>query len=208
MVLNQDEKPVAGAQIVVLPSNGKLRAATGVRDENRRARRRNGGAAALRRRHAGRPTSPAGMLGFAANLGCSATARWSRRATAASRSARRPAAATAGFHRDYAWGGSQALELAAGKCCEGVLVTMHTGGGLEGNVTDRHGRPLAQAIVAAFSPGAFGGGSANSGGLYQGETDAKGDYTIKHVTAGSYFVVVTRGDAELNHCAEALPKSY
>jgi protocatechuate 3,4-dioxygenase beta subunit len=103
------------------------------------------------------------------------------------------------FQREFAWGGSEPLELVAGKVCEGVLVKMHTGGGIEGNVTDRHGRPLAQAIVAAFSPGAFGGGgSASSGGLYQGETDGKGDYTIQHVTAGSYFVVVTRGDAELN----------
>ncbi len=202
-VVNQDGKPVPGAQIVVVPAGGRLRAAPGVREENRRMRRRSGGR--------GGPFGgggmfgdadelPPGMLGFAANLGLLGER------TVVSRSdgsfeilgAEPGSARLQAFQRQYAWGGSEPFELVAGKSCEGITVTMHAGGGIEGNVTDRHGRPLPQAIVAAFSPGAFSGSTANSGGLYEGETDAKGDYAIRHITPGSYFVVVTRGDAELN----------
>jgi protocatechuate 3,4-dioxygenase beta subunit len=203
-VLDRDGKPVGGAQIVVVPEGGKLRAAPGVREANRRERRRAGG----RNGPFGgggllgnSDELPPGMLGFAANLGLlgDRTAISHRDGSFEITGAEAGNARLQAFQREFAWGGSEPLELVAGKVCEGVLVKMHTGGGIEGNVTDRHGRPLAQAIVAAFSPGAFGGGgSASSGGLYQGETDGKGDYTIQHVTAGSYFVVVTRGDAELN----------
>jgi protocatechuate 3,4-dioxygenase beta subunit len=202
-VENQDGHPVAGAQVVVVPASGRLRAAPGVRDENRRMRRRAGG-------NRGGPFGggmlggadelPPGMLGFAANLGLLGD----RSVVSRTDGSFEIAGAEAGsvrlqaFQRDYAWGGSETFELVEGKAREGVTVTMHAGGGLEGTVTDRHGRPLSQAIVAAFSPGAFAGSSANAGGLYEGETDQKGDYAIRHITPGSYFVVVTRGDAELN----------
>ena len=203
-VVNQDGKPVAGAQLVVLPAGGRLRTAPGVREENRRMRKQAGGprggpfggGGML----GGSDELPPGMLGFAANLGLlgdravASHSDGSFEITGAEPGSLRLQA----FQREYAWGGSESFELVEGKTRDGVLVTMHSGGGIEGNVTDRHGRPLPQAIVAAFSPGAFAGSSANAGGLYEGETDAKGDYTIKHVTPGSYFVVVTRGDAALN----------
>jgi len=200
--VNQDGKPVAGAQIVVIPENGRLKTEPAVREERRRMRQRNGGR--------GGPfgggmlgdsdeLSP-GMLGFAANLGMLGD----RAVHSRSDGSFEILGADAGsmrlqaFHRDYAWGRSEPFQLVEGKACEGVAVILHAGGGIEGNVTDRHGRPLPRAIVAAFSPGAFGGSTANSGGIYSGETDPKGDYAIRHVTPGSYFVVVTRGDAALN----------
>ncbi|MBK7645310.1 MAG: carboxypeptidase regulatory-like domain-containing protein [Planctomycetes bacterium] len=201
--VDQDGKPVAGAQIVVAPSSGALRMAPGVREENRRARRGGGsrrgpfgGGGML----GGSDQLPPGLLGFAANLGLLGD----RIAISKPDGRFEILGAEAGSvrlqasQRDYAWGSSEEFEVVAGAVRGGVVVTLHQGGGLEGNVTDRHGRALPQAIVAAFSPGAFAGNGANAGGLYQGETDAKGDYTIRRITPGSYFVVVTRGDAELN----------
>ena len=55
------------------------------------------------------------------------------------------------------------------------------------------------AIVLALSPANLAGqGNSTGGGLYQGNTDAQGKYSIEHVSAGSYFVLLTRGDGALN----------
>ena len=104
------------------------------------------------------------------------------------------------FHREQAWGTSPKLTLAAGGTVEGVRVEMHLGGGVEGTVSDRYGRPVAGDVVVALAPMAIGGMGNDSamGALYQGFTDAKGAYRISHMAAGSYFLVVTRGDEALN----------
>jgi protocatechuate 3,4-dioxygenase beta subunit len=104
------------------------------------------------------------------------------------------------FHREQAWGLSSKITLVAGGTVEGVRVEMHLGGGVEGTVSDRYGRPVAGDVVLALAPMAMGGmGSDRAmGALYQGFTDAKGAYRISHMAAGSYFLVVTRGDEALN----------
>ncbi len=200
-----DGKPVAGAQVVVVPGDGKLRASPGMREESqrrrqgRRARGPFGGGG-------GGPfgtgdSFPPALLGFAANMGMLGERTFVSKSDGSFEitGAEPGSVRLQAFHREYAWGSSPTVDIAAGRALEGVLVTMHEGGGLEGKVSDRHGRALPQAIVAAFSPAAFAGmGASNAGGLYEGETDAQGEYSIRHVSPGSYFVVVTRGDEELN----------
>jgi len=104
------------------------------------------------------------------------------------------------FHREQAWGVSPKFTLPAGGTIEGVRVEMHLGGGVEGLVSDRYGRPVASDVVLALAPMALGGAGCDKamGALYQGFTDAKGAYRISHMAAGSYFLVVTRGDEALN----------
>jgi protocatechuate 3,4-dioxygenase beta subunit len=73
------------------------------------------------------------------------------------------------------------------------------GGGVQGIVVDRHEKPVPGEIVVAVSPASMGGGSVTAGaGLYQGHSDANGAYMIEHMAPGSYFLVATRGDEDLN----------
>lgn len=204
-VEDADGKPVAGAQVVVVPEGGQLRAAPGMREESQRRRQRRGGRGPFGG-GAGGPfgtgdSFPPALLGFAANLGMLGERSFVSRGDGSFEILGADAGhvRVQAFHREYAWGASPPVETVAGRALDGVVVTMHEGGGLEGKVSDRHGRALPQAIVAAFSPAAFAGmGASNAGGLYEGETDAQGAYEIRHMTPGSYFVVVTRGDQELN----------
>jgi hypothetical protein len=202
LVLDPDGKPVVGAQVIALPADGKLEnsPATRMREETRRRGRRGpfGGGDPF---GAMGNTIPPGMTGFLANMGLLGDrAVLSRRDGSFELAGVDPGSVRVqAFHRDWAWGNSSNLEVAEGKSVENVLVRMHAGGGIEGKVTDRYARPLEGSIVVAFSPAAFAGnGVANAGGLYQGTTDKGGNYAIRHVSAGSYFVVVTRGDEDLN----------
>jgi hypothetical protein len=83
---------------------------------------------------------------------------------------------------------------------ENISIELPKGGGITGVVHDRHGLPVAEELVLAFSPQGFDPRStASSGaGLYQGRSDKQGAYSIKHVAPGSYFLVATRGDEDLN----------
>jgi protocatechuate 3,4-dioxygenase beta subunit len=68
-----------------------------------------------------------------------------------------------------------------------------------GRALDRFGRPVGGAIVIAASPANMSGeGRANGGALYQGRTDAAGQYRIERMAPGGYFLVLTRGDEALN----------
>lgn len=109
----------------------------------------------------------------------------------------------AAFHRDYAGGRSPAFELALEEPVGDVVIELKHGGSLWGRVTDPSDHPVPGAIVVAVSPGSMGGGrpatSTSAGGsLYQALADEDGYYEIAHVSGGSYFVSVTRGDAALN----------
>lgn len=109
----------------------------------------------------------------------------------------------AAFHRDYAGARSSEFELGVEEPVSGIVIELKRGGSLWGRVTDPSDRPVPGAIVVAASPGSFaggmGGGAASAGGsLYQGLSDADGYYEIAHVSGGSYFVSVTRGDEALN----------
>jgi protocatechuate 3,4-dioxygenase beta subunit len=77
---------------------------------------------------------------------------------------------------------------------------MSTGGGVEGKVKDRNGRPVAGVAVVALAPMAMSGmaGSPSEGALYEGQSDVEGRYRIVHMAAGTYFLFATRGDEALH----------
>jgi hypothetical protein len=102
-------------------------------------------------------------------------------------------------HRDYVLGKSATFELTTEAQPAPVEIVLSAGSGIFGQATDRFGRPVPGAIVLALSPANLAGeGSSTGGGIYQGNTDAEGRYSIEHVSAGGYFVVLTRGDQALN----------
>lgn len=102
------------------------------------------------------------------------------------------------FHREFASGSSELLTVTSEVPIEGVRVVMNGGSGLEGRVVDRFGRPVPDSIVVALAPNALGGGGdPSAGAIFQGHSDANGEYAIRHVSAGSYFLVATRGDEAL-----------
>ena len=102
-------------------------------------------------------------------------------------------------HRDYVLGRADPLRLSADATPPEVAITLSRGSGIFGTATDRFSRPVQGAIVLAVSPANLAGqGNSTGGGLYQGNTDPEGRYSIEHVSAGSYFVLLTRGDEALN----------
>ncbi len=98
--------------------------------------------------------------------------------------------------RDFAPLETEPFEFEPGARLEGVELVLSRGGGLEGRVTDRFGRPVANAIViASIPPGRDRQASAR---LYQGASDADGRYRVAPMRGGSYFLLVTRGDEQLS----------
>ncbi len=209
-VLDAAGKPVAGAQVVAQGSGagGKAR-------DRRRGRMQSMG----NRRSGGPPESPfgpmmeggadavdeipPGFLSIAAGMGVLGD----RAVTTSARGTFELVGVEPGefrvyaFHRDQAGGASEAQTMPAEGVLEGVVIRMRGGGAIVGSVTDRFGRPVPDQIVLAFSPAAFGGpggGGSAASGAYQGSTDDEGRYAIRHVGAGSYFLVATRGDEDLN----------
>ncbi len=213
-VLDAGGKPVVGAQVVQQSSSAGSQARERRREQSRRSGPRAGGG-----RRAGPPESPfgpmmsggsdgvddipPGFLGMAAGMGILGD----RAVTTDARGAFELVGVEPGslrvyaFHRDHAGGASEPQTMPAEGTLDGVVVKLRPGGSIVGSVTDRFGRPVPDQIVIAFSPAAFGGpggGSGVSSGAYQGSTDAEGHYEIRHVGAGSYFLVATRGDEDLN----------
>lgn len=212
IVLDANGDPVAGAQVVAQRSGGGDQAR-----ERRRDRMR--GMEPGRRGRGGPPESPfgpmmsgggdstdeipAGFLSIAAGMGMlgdravMTNARGAFELTAVEAGSFRVHA----FHREHAGGSSEAKSMPAEGVLENVVVKLLPGGAIVGTVTDRFGRPVRDQLVLAFSPAAFGGpggGGSAASGAYQGSTDAEGRYAIRHVGAGSYFLVATRGDEDLN----------
>ncbi|MCP3918251.1 MAG: hypothetical protein GY711_22095 [bacterium] len=100
------------------------------------------------------------------------------------------------LHRDFRASTAAQVTVEAGQRRDGIIVEMSPGGGVFGRATDRFDRPIEEGIVLAVSPGAFKATGAGRA-LYQGRTDANGEYEIRHMEAGGYFFLLTRGDAEL-----------
>lgn len=188
IVVDEEVRPVAGAHVVAVPENEKPPSGRG----------RRGPGSIM----SDLDSMPSALMGYAAGLGLLAH----REAVSDAEGRFELDGVEAGelhlraFHREQAWGTSPKLTLPAGGTIEGVRVEMHLGGGVEGTVTDRYGRPVTGDIVLALAPMALGGmgNDRAMGALYQGFTDAKGAYKISHMAAGSYFLVVTRGDEALN----------
>lgn len=214
VVLDAEGKPVAGAQVVAQSTGAGDKAR-----ERRRERMQRGGLGRGANRRAGPPDSPfgpmmeggadavdeipPGFLSMAAGMGMLGD----RAATTNARGAFELVGVESGtfrvyaFHREHAGGVSEPKAMPAEGVLDGVVVKLLPGGAIVGTVTDRFGRPVPDQIVLAFSPASFGGpggGGSGASGAYQGSTDEKGRYAIRHVGAGSYFLVATRGDEDLN----------
>lgn len=203
-VLDTSGAPVPGAQVT---TDGRIARTFRRLDGNRMAAERAAGMPEdvqrdLRRRERrrqGGDTPPLGMLRHFASLGLAGDAIEVTKADGSYELAGLEAGAhdVIVFHRDFVATSAGPFELAAGERKEGVDLVLAEGGGLYGTVSDRHGRPVAQATVIAASPGMFGAGGSK-GGLHQSSTDDKGAYELRHMQGGGYFLVVTRGDEALS----------
>jgi hypothetical protein len=103
-----------------------------------------------------------------------------------------------GVHRGYAATPSDSFLVVPGEGPVDVRLELRTGGGVFGKVVDRYTRPIAGAIVIAVAPNNMESDDEVRGALYQGRTDEAGDYSIDNVDAGTYFMVLTRGDEALH----------
>ncbi|MEO0653168.1 MAG: carboxypeptidase-like regulatory domain-containing protein, partial [Planctomycetota bacterium] len=109
-------------------------------------------------------------------------------------------------HRDHAPTLVEGVTVEAEAVPEPLEIVLASGATLTGVVEDLRDRPVADALVMAASPS--DGDPGASGGLYQARTDAQGRYRIERMSAGSYFVVNMRPDAELNPVALIGGASY
>lgn len=207
-VVDAEGVPISGAS-VAFASEGAGSAARGpVRiqaREGRGARRARGPRGPFGNMDEQNPAGmmPPGMLGFAANLGLLGD----RVTTTNAKGEFQLQGVDEGkfqlsaFHRAYCGASTADLVMPEQGAVEGIEIVLTKGSRIEGVVRDRHGRPLADEIVVAFSPGSFAGpmrGGGQQGGMFQGQSGAQGRYAIEHVAPGSYFVVATRGDADLS----------
>jgi protocatechuate 3,4-dioxygenase beta subunit len=185
-VVDADGVAVAGAQVFALPEKGASRNAFGGR------------------RRRGPPQLedlPPGLRDFAAALGLLADRAVISKPDGTFELAGLDPGSTIAFaaHRDYVVGRSEPVVVALEGEPPQVEIALSKGGALFGRATDRFDRPVPGAIVLALSPANLAGeGSSSGGGLYQGATDAEGEYRIERMVGGSYFVVLTRGDEALN----------
>lgn len=100
------------------------------------------------------------------------------------------------FHPDFRAGSADAVAEVGAEPTP-VVVRLTEGGGVEGKVSDRFGRPIEDATVIAASPGITVGASG-SGALHQARTSDDGSYALRNMEAGAYILVSTRGDDTLS----------
>ena len=89
-------------------------------------------------------------------------------------------------HPDMAKSSAKDVELTADKPVLPIEITLDAGGTIEGNVTGVLKRPLADAVMAAFS--------MQSGTLRSATTDKRGFYSIDGLPPGQYAVFKSRLD--------------
>lgn len=196
VVVDVDGAPVPGVQIA---TDGMISGAAGRLDASQS---QGGGGVGRppmpRRNRLARPGPLLGFVRFAANLGLLGDGV----ATTDSEGHFELSGLAVGtheviaVHRDFKTA-SQKVILEADALSTEVQFELSQGGGLHGRVTDRFDRPMEEAIVVAMSPGALGGERAG-GSIFQGRTDAQGEYRIENMDPGGYFLVLTRGDETLN----------
>ena len=89
-------------------------------------------------------------------------------------------------HPDLAKASARDVEVVEDKPTENVQIQLDAGGGVEGTVTGRGMRPLADALVVAFS--------INAGSFKSSTTDRNGFYRIDGLAPGQYIVFKSRMD--------------
>lgn len=89
-------------------------------------------------------------------------------------------------HPDLAKASARDVEVAEDKPTENVQIQLDAGGGVEGTVTGYGMRPLADALVVAFS--------LNAGSFKSSTTDRNGFYRIDGLAPGQYVVFKSRMD--------------
>lgn len=186
-VVDGEGEPVAAAQVFAQPSDGRSRS---------RGRRARGPFAELGN---AANEAPSGALAIVAGTGLlSGESVLTKRDGSFEVRGLEPGSwKFSAQHRDFAFGTSEPVVVAAGAVLEDVTVELSSGGSIFGRVTDRYDRPLPGAIIVATSPAGITG-SREGGDLYQGVADASGHYEIEHMQGGGYFIAVLRGDAALS----------
>lgn len=101
-------------------------------------------------------------------------------------------------HRDYASSWSPPFELLNQGEVLDVVIVLERGGAVFGEVSDRFGDPVPDAIVVAVAPNNFENEDNRGDALFQGVSDDEGAYRIEHVAAGTYFLLLARGDEALH----------
>lgn len=200
-VVDEKQNPVAAAQVMASSTNKRAFDPAAMRERARDGRNRGGGFNVVLGSSGGPDMLPPGMIEYAVNMGLAgdrvvhANAKGEFEITGVDPGPFRVLA----FHRDHTSGQSDPVVMTEAGVVEGVVVTLPKGGGVRGVVHDRHGQPVANELVLAFSPSGFDPSSPSvGGGLYQGHSEANGAYALEHVLPGSYFLVATRGDEDLN----------
>lgn len=205
-VVNEDGLPIAGAQVVAQTDraragNDEVARPRGPNRERDRGRAR-GMASGMAMGRVGRgPQIPPGLMAYASSMGFMGD----RMVATKSDGTFEVSGIEAGsfrvhaFHRQYCGASSSAQTMGEQGEVANVVLVLKEGGGVEGYVRDPRGNPVPDEIVVAVAPQSLQpNSSASVGGMYQGSTDAQGYYRIEHVAPGSYFVLATRGDEELN----------
>ena len=190
IVIDEDGSPVAGAQVT---TEGRIRSSFEQMESERKVIE---DAFAVRGRSR-QPTPPIGFLRYAAALGLMGNSTTSTASDGTFTLDGLPAGRheVLVFHRDFKAGAATATVTPGAEPTE-VTVTLSQGGGLRGAVRDRFGRPVSGGTVIAASPGLAANGSGQ-GELHQSRTDEHGCYEMLEMEGGPYFLLTTRGDAEL-----------
>ncbi len=205
-VVDAKGEPVPGAQVIAMDEGGGMGARDSRTERDRaRERRRGGRNAGFNMLFGGDASAtgnvfPPGMMAYAAGLGLlgdrvkSTNQKGEFELTGLQGKFK-----IAAFHRDHTAAQSEEVSVDESTNVDGVVITLPQGGGVKGIVRDRLKNPVPGEIVVAVSPASMGSNTVSAGaGLYQAHSDASGAYLIEHMAPGSYFLVATRGDEDLN----------
>ena len=96
-------------------------------------------------------------------------------------------------HPDMAKASAKDIEVLADKPTPAVEIKLDAGGGVEGSLTGMLQRPLADALVVAFS--------LQAGSLKSSTTDRNGNYRIDGLPPGQYLVFKSRMDERSENIA-------
>jgi len=200
-VVDEKQKPVPAAQVMAATTSRRNFDPNAMRERARSGPTRRGGFNLVLGGTGGTDMLPPGMVEYAASMGLAGDklVRANAQGEFEIKGVETGSFRVLAFDREHTSGRSEPSVMPESGVVEGVVVVLPKGGTIQGTVRDRRGLFVPNELVLAFSPSGFDPSSpSQGGGLYQGHSDAKGAYSIEHVAAGSYFLVATRGDEDLN----------